>query len=82
MKTSLGVNYVDSLLVSYPADTPTEDIQSVWTHVEECITDASVVNAGVCDMDKNELETLYNWAQVGSSTYSCRDQWCARLLLE
>lgn len=65
MKSELDAGYIDTLLISFPPGSTSADKQEVWQRAEECVSDSSVVNAGVCDMDKPELEELYDWAQVG-----------------
>ena len=64
VKSDLGVTYIDNLLISFPSETSNECIQDVWLEVENCITDGSVLQGGVADMDKNELQVLYEWARV------------------
>ena len=58
------MTYIDNLLISFPSETSNECIQDVWLEVENCITDGSVLQGGVADMDKNELQVLYEWARV------------------
>lgn len=61
------MTYIDNLLISFPSETSNECIQDVWLEVENCITDGSVLQGGVADMDKNELQVLYEWARVSMS---------------
>jgi len=39
-------------------------VHDVWQEVERSIMNGVILKAGVSDMDKTELEALYNWAQV------------------
>ena len=61
------MTYIDNLLISFPSNTSEAAIQEVWAEVESSINDESVVRGGVSDMDKSELEMLYEWAQVRRS---------------
>ena len=64
VRSELGVDYLDTLLISFPPGTSAEAVQSVWSQVERTVNDSQTINAGVCDMDKNELSALYDFAQV------------------
>ncbi|XP_067944335.1 glutamate--cysteine ligase regulatory subunit-like [Watersipora subatra] len=68
IKSDLAVTYIDNLLISFPSQTDELSIQQVWAEVEVCIGDGVVIQGGVSDMDRSELEALYDWAQVKPST--------------
>lgn len=43
-------------------------IQPYWEEMEELVSANKVISLGICDLIKNELEELYNWAKVKSVT--------------
>lgn len=60
----MAVTYIDNLLISFPSHVTEEIVHDVWQEVERSIMNGVILKAGVSDMDKTELEALYNWAQV------------------
>ncbi|XP_011403973.1 PREDICTED: glutamate--cysteine ligase regulatory subunit-like [Amphimedon queenslandica] len=64
----LGINAVDTLILAPPScqgqDKTMENIQKLWKGVEESAMQKKMSVVGVADLDKKELEELFNWAKV------------------
>jgi len=64
----LGVESVDTLFLALPEDLQGEEdlnvLKGFWEEME-CLLDSGYVDSlGVCDLNKNSLEKLYEWARV------------------
>ncbi|KAM7098492.1 glutamate--cysteine ligase regulatory subunit isoform 1-T1 [Molossus nigricans] len=65
----LGVAQLDSVIIASP---PTEDgvnlslqhLQPYWEELENLVQSKKIVAIGTSDLDKTQLEQLYQWAQV------------------
>ncbi|XP_059175912.1 glutamate--cysteine ligase regulatory subunit-like [Physella acuta] len=71
----LNTNFVETLLLSVSPSVDEEDDQSVslktlqpyWEAMEELVASDKVLSLGICDLNKESLEDLYNWAKVKPS---------------
>lgn len=65
----LGIAQLDSVIIASP---PTEDgvnlslehLQPYWEELENLVQSKKIVAIGTSDLDKTQLEQLYQWAQV------------------
>ncbi|XP_012859246.2 glutamate--cysteine ligase regulatory subunit [Echinops telfairi] len=65
----LGVAHLDSVIIASP---PIEDgvhlslehLQPYWEELENLVQSKKIVAIGTSDLDKTQLEQLYQWAQV------------------
>lgn len=65
----LGIAQLDSVIIASP---PTEDgvnlslehLQPYWEELENLVQNKKIVAIGTSDLDKTQLEQLYQWAQV------------------
>ncbi|KAH9508837.1 hypothetical protein Btru_050195 [Bulinus truncatus] len=71
---NLGTNFVETLLLSVaPFGRKEEDaessiptlktIQPYWEEMEQLVSCDKVLSLGVCDLNKEAFEDLYNWAK-------------------
>ncbi|BFZ20256.1 hypothetical protein BsWGS_23295 [Bradybaena similaris] len=71
----LGTSYIETLLLAVgpvnednDSSTPSaKAIQPYWEAMEELVAAEKVLFLGVCDLTKDSLEDLYNWAKVKPS---------------
>ncbi|CAL1535793.1 unnamed protein product [Lymnaea stagnalis] len=74
----LGTNFVETLLLSVAPVSEDEDepqdsglslkiIQPYWEAMEQLVAEDKVLSLGVCDLNKEAFEDLYNWAKVKPS---------------
>ncbi|CAH1785864.1 unnamed protein product [Owenia fusiformis] len=64
--SDLGTTFIETVLVSFPEKLG-EDLESIkplWNRLEDFHADDTVYGIGVCDMSKDLLEQLYDWAKV------------------
>uniref|UniRef100_A0A6I8NS45 Glutamate--cysteine ligase regulatory subunit n=1 Tax=Ornithorhynchus anatinus TaxID=9258 RepID=A0A6I8NS45_ORNAN len=69
----LGIAQLDSVIVASP---PVEDgvslslehLQPYWEELENLVQNKKIVTIGTSDLDKTQLEELYQWAQVKPSS--------------
>ncbi|XP_074044297.1 glutamate--cysteine ligase regulatory subunit isoform X2 [Macrotis lagotis] len=67
--SALGIAQLDSVIIASP---PVEDgvnlalehLQPYWEELENLVQNKKVVAIGTSDLDKAQLEQLYQWAQV------------------
>ena len=62
----LGISYLETVLLSVPEGQ--EDLASVrplWEALETMVHGDKVLSLGVAEFSKDQLEALYEWAQVG-----------------
>lgn len=70
---SLGVSQLDSVIIAPPplpeGETLTlAHLQPLWTQLEKIVQSQKAASIGTSDLDKTQLEELYNWAQVRQGT--------------
>ncbi|KAI5095109.1 glutamate--cysteine ligase regulatory subunit, partial [Silurus meridionalis] len=70
---SLGVSQLDSVIIAPPplpeGETVTLDhLQPLWSELEKIVQSQKAASIGTSDLDKTQLEELYNWAQVKPSS--------------
>lgn len=70
---SLGVSQLDSVIIAPPplpeGETLTlAHLQPLWVELEKAVQSQKAASIGTSDLDKTQLEELYNWAQVGDRT--------------
>ncbi|CAG5124520.1 unnamed protein product [Candidula unifasciata] len=72
----LGTSYIETLLLAVSPGEGEEDdssapsvsvIKPYWEAMEELVAAETVLSLGVCDLTKDSLEDLYNWAKVKPS---------------
>uniref|UniRef100_A0A0B7B062 GCS light chain n=1 Tax=Arion vulgaris TaxID=1028688 RepID=A0A0B7B062_9EUPU len=82
---SLGLTMLRLLLAVGPRDGDDEDssvaaslstLQPYWEAMEELVSADKVLSLGICDLTKDELEDLYNWAKVKPSIDQVNLQSC------
>lgn len=66
---SLGVSQLDSVIIAPPplleGETLTlAHLQPLWAELEKIVQSQKAASIGTSDLDKTQLEELYNWAQV------------------
>lgn len=66
---SLGVSQLDSVIIAPPplpeGETLTlAHLQPLWAELEKIVQSQKAASIGTSDLDKIQLEELYNWAQV------------------
>lgn len=66
----LAVSQLDSVIIAPPwpleGDGQTlTHLQPAWEKLEALVRSQKIVAIGTSDLDKDLLEQLYNWAQVG-----------------
>ncbi|KAK3740053.1 hypothetical protein QZH41_016330 [Actinostola sp. cb2023] len=65
----LGVDSIETLLISIPEsqdkpDASFEGLKMLWEEMEELFDSGYASALGTCDLDKEMLEKLYNWARI------------------
>ncbi|XP_027022236.1 glutamate--cysteine ligase regulatory subunit [Tachysurus fulvidraco] len=70
---SLGVSQLDSVIIAPPplpeGETLTlAHLQPLWAELEKIVQSQKAASIGTSDLDKTQLEELYNWAQVKPSS--------------
>lgn len=70
---SLGVSQLDSVIIAPPSLPEGETLtlahlQPLWAQLEKIVQSQKAASIGTSDLDKTQLEELYNWAQVGKRT--------------
>lgn len=55
--------------LSYLFQVNLKTLQPYWEAMEELVASDKVLSLGICDLNKESLEDLYNWAKVNSLTY-------------
>ncbi|KAI8771198.1 glutamate--cysteine ligase regulatory subunit [Biomphalaria glabrata] len=73
----LGTSFVETLLLSIAPFSEEEEadssvptlkvIQPYWEEMEQLVASDKVLSLGVCDLNKDAFEDLYNWAKVKPS---------------
>lgn len=63
----LGTSCIETVLLAFPANNAyqLEDFKEIWETLEKAVHDEKVFSLGVADLNKDQLEELYNWAKVG-----------------
>ena len=78
----LGVAQLDSVIIASP---PVEDgvnlslehLQPYWEELQNLVQSKKIVAIGTSDLDKTQLEQLYQWAQVKDCGYGlCMSDGC------
>ncbi|XP_078493820.1 glutamate--cysteine ligase regulatory subunit-like [Ciona intestinalis] len=80
----LGVQRIDSVIVSLPISPPTsimepnnnstsvihdlEKVKPIWKEMQSTVDSGHVTNIGVCDFDQESLKELNDWARIKPST--------------
>ena len=70
MLDELGTSYLETVLLSVPEGQ--EDLASIkglWETLETLVHGDKVLSLGVAEFSKDQLEALYEWAQVGEQNY-------------
>lgn len=44
-----------------------DDVKAIWQELEVCVKNGLVDQIGVCDFDQDELQALYDWADIKPS---------------
>ena len=44
-----------------------DDLKPAWEALEEMVKDEKILTLGIADLNKDQLEELYNWAQVSDT---------------
>ncbi|KAM9475823.1 glutamate--cysteine ligase regulatory subunit isoform 2-T2 [Clarias gariepinus] len=70
---SLGMSQLDSVIIAPPPLPESEaltlvHLQPLWTELEQIVQSQKAASIGTSDLDKTQLEELYNWAQVKPSS--------------
>eukprot|EP00118_Oscarella_pearsei_P028538 m.2414 g.2414 ORF g.2414 m.2414 type:complete len:256 (+) comp8641_c0_seq2:100-867(+) len=60
----LNVSYLDLVVLALPFEASFDSIKSYWTKLEELVEQRRISNLGVCNLDKTQLEELFNWAKI------------------
>ena len=61
----LGVQHLEKVLLSLPyKQWSFDDLQRVWEKLENLVKCEKIYSIGVADLDKSQLEQLYEWATV------------------
>lgn len=65
----LGVAQLDSVIIASPpiedgVNLSLEHLQPYWEELENLVQSKKIVAIGTSDLDKTQLEQLYQWAQV------------------
>lgn len=69
---TLAVSQLDSVIIA-PTVLPEGDgltlahLQPAWEELESLVRSQQIAAIGTSDLDKDLLEQLYNWAQVGGN---------------
>ncbi|XP_030889660.1 glutamate--cysteine ligase regulatory subunit [Leptonychotes weddellii] len=68
----LGVAQLDSVIIASPpiddgVNLSLEHLQPYWEELENLVQSKKIVAIGTSDLDKTQLEQLYQWAQVKHS---------------
>lgn len=68
----LGVAQLDSVIIASPpiedgVNLSLEHLQPYWEELENLVQSKKIVAIGTSDLDKTQLEQLYQWAQVKDS---------------
>lgn len=66
------MSQVDSVIIAPPGPLEGDSLnlahlQPAWEELEALVRSQRIVAIGTSDLDKDLLEQLYNWAQVGGS---------------
>ncbi|XP_074655414.1 glutamate--cysteine ligase regulatory subunit-like [Tubulanus polymorphus] len=63
---SLGTTYLETLLVALPEnitqDFSLEAVKPVWSQLEKLVQDKHLIHIGFSDLNKQQLEQVYDWA--------------------
>lgn len=75
---SLGVSQLDSVIIAPPPLPEGETLtlahmQPLWAELEKIVQSQKAASIGTSDLDKTQLEELYNWAQVRGGERACRE---------
>ncbi|CAD5116730.1 DgyrCDS5587 [Dimorphilus gyrociliatus] len=63
--TELGIKTIETVLVALPEKLFTfENIENMWTKLEEYVDENKIFSIGFSDLDTDELERLYNTAKI------------------
>lgn len=65
----LGVAQLDSVIIASPpiedgVNLSLEHLQPYWEELQNLVQSKKIVAIGTSDLDKTQLEQLYQWAQV------------------
>ena len=65
----LGVAQLDSVIIASPpiedgVNLSLEHLQPYWEELQNLVHSKKIVAIGTSDLDKTQLEQLYQWAQV------------------
>lgn len=63
----LGIDFVETLILALPEIPDDEQLSALkgfWEEMEVLMDSGYVCSLGVCDLDKNALEKLYEWARI------------------
>ncbi|MEQ2170072.1 hypothetical protein GOODEAATRI_031560, partial [Goodea atripinnis] len=72
---TLAVSQLDSVIIAPPGPVEGDNqtlahLQPVWEELEALVRKQKIAAIGTSDLDKDLLEQLYNWAQVGDNLLS------------
>lgn len=65
--SSLGTDYIDSLVLALPPDRQKgsiETMKSIWTCAVTNVINGTIRDLGVSDLDASQLQQLYDWAEA------------------
>lgn len=65
LMSSLGTDYIDSLTLALPPNRKKsiDDMKSIWTCAVTNVITGSIRDLGVSDLDADQLQELYAWAE-------------------
>lgn len=65
LMSSLGTDYIDSLTLALPPSRKKsiDDMKSIWTCAVSNVINGSIHDLGVSDLDADQLQELYAWAE-------------------
>lgn len=67
--TELNITFIETVILALPELEEDEEvslsvIQPYWEALEEMVEGERVLSLGIADLNKEQLEELYNWAKV------------------
>lgn len=67
--TELNITFIETVILALPELEEDEEvslsvIQPYWEALEEMVEGERVLSLGIADLNKQQLEELYNWAKV------------------
>ncbi|KAL5013074.1 hypothetical protein ScPMuIL_011625 [Solemya velum] len=66
--TELNVTFIETVLIAFPEfeddDINLEIVKPYWKILEDFVHREVVLSVGISDLDKNQLEELYNWSEI------------------